>query len=249
MDECVAQELDQVGEGIDPRQHLEPAWHEVQGVDRVAGEEEWHREHLADTHEPFARLEERREQHGQRREHGRADDDGDRTGQDRPQVHLEVHAEQEGDEDDDEALDQRTQPSTQSLSGHEARSRHREHQNLLQDARIPFPDNGEAVENRGEHDRLRQDARCHEGEIVLLPADQPGTRHRLTEDRQPENRLDDTRDDLPRIMAQLARLDLSDDERGTEKTRHLFPQRGRTNRFGDPCCQISGNVGDADGAV
>ena len=51
-----AQGIDDVGQRIQMRNGLQPAGHDVGGVNRVARKEQRHGEHLADAHEAFARL-------------------------------------------------------------------------------------------------------------------------------------------------------------------------------------------------
>ena len=83
LDHHRAQRIDEVGQGIDQGDDLERHRHDRDGIDRVAGEEERHRQHLSDAHHAVAGAQERGDDHREGGEERRAEHD---HGEDAEQV-------------------------------------------------------------------------------------------------------------------------------------------------------------------
>jgi EmrB/QacA subfamily drug resistance transporter len=122
-DEQTAESVDLVGERVDLADGLEPAGHDLLGIEGVGAEEERHSDGLADAHEPVAGESEPGDGHRQAGEEGRAEDHDDRGGQELQRVAGKRDAEDSGQDDDHRGLNDRAHPSGKRLARNKRRAR------------------------------------------------------------------------------------------------------------------------------
>jgi hypothetical protein len=81
----------------------------------------------------------------------------------------------------------------------------------MDDSEIAFPYNGDAIENRGEQDALRQYPRCHECEVADVARRNPSNAaENLTEYNEPEDGLHRPREQFGWVAQDLFELHFRD---------------------------------------
>jgi EmrB/QacA subfamily drug resistance transporter len=122
-DEQAPESVDLVGERVDLADGLQPAGHDLLGVEGVGAEEEGHGDRLADAHEPVAGESEPGDGHRQAGEEGRAEDHDDSGGQELERVAGKGDAKDGGQDDDHGGLNDRAHPSGKRLARNKRRAR------------------------------------------------------------------------------------------------------------------------------
>jgi EmrB/QacA subfamily drug resistance transporter len=122
-DEQAPESVDLVGERVDLADGLEPAGHDLLGVESVGAEEEGHGDGLADAHEPVAGESEPGDGHRQAGEEGRAEDHDDSGGQELERVTGKGDAQDGGQDDDHGGLNDRAHPGGKRLARNKRRAR------------------------------------------------------------------------------------------------------------------------------
>jgi len=122
-DEQAPESVDLVGERVDLADDLEPAGHDLLGVEGVGAEEEGHGDGLADAHEPVAGESEPGDGHRQAGEEGRAEDHDDSGGQELERVAGKGDAKDGGQDDDHGGLNDRAHPGGKRLARNKRRAR------------------------------------------------------------------------------------------------------------------------------
>ena len=160
-----AQGIDDVGQRIQMRNGLQPAGHDGGGINRVAGKEQRHGEHLADSHKAFARLYNARDDERKRREQRRGKDNDDQHVEERERAPIQLHPEQQRETVNDDRLRERADTSGEALAEHERRARSRAGEEFLHDAQVALPDDVDAIKYGHKENALRQDAGSNEVQI------------------------------------------------------------------------------------
>ena len=205
-----------VGVGND----LQPVGHDGDGVDGVAGEEQRHGQDLADAHEPLARLDDAGDDQRERGEERRAQQDDADDAEQVQRVPAHLDSQQKRQHIDDDRLRQGADARRERFAQHQRGARRRADEELLNDPEVALPDDRDAVEDRDEEHALRQDARRHEVEVAQVAGrDRPDAGEDLPEHQQPQGRLHGARDQLGRVVAQLAHFQFGDDAGLPRETR------------------------------
>ena len=207
-DQQAAQRVDLVAQRVDRRQPAQPLRHDVDRVERVGREEQRHGDGLADAHQPVPVAHQPGQRHRQAGEERRAEHHDAHRREDAQRVDGQVHAHQVGDRQHADHLRHRPHAGRERLAGDQRRRRcGRDHQ-LGQDAGVAVPDDLDAVEDRDEQRRLRDDARCQERQVGHRPGvDDVQLGERLAEDQQPQRRLHHAGEQLGAVVAQLLQFD------------------------------------------
>src|SRR5579883_193464 len=127
----------------------------------------------------------------------------------------------------------------------------------MDNAQVTLPDDGGSIENEHKWDTPSRNAWCHKVKIGNLTSrDRTDASENLTEDHQPQGRLNSAGDNVRWIMAQLAYLPLRNIQRLDEEVRKrresVWARSGKHAsrgaglcggflKFHDNCLQIPGH--------
>lgn len=212
LEQQAAQAVHQVAHGVDRGKNLEPVRHHRHRVQGVGGEEQRHGHELADAHHAFAGAHDGGDDHGKSREQGRPEHRQQDQEQDPVQAPLQMDAQERGQSQDDDELAEGAHRAGQHLAQHQGGTLNGRGQHFLQHPHVPFPDDGQAVENRDKGDGLRQDARCQKSQVADVACrDDAHVVESLPEEQQPQGRLQAARDDLGGVLENFQGLHLHDD--------------------------------------
>jgi len=211
----------------------QPRRRDVQRIQGVGREEQRHRDGLPDAHEPFPLEHQTGDRHRQAGEERRGEDDCDHDSQHAQRIPVHADAEQGGDHHHDDGLRDRADARCECLAGHERRPRGGRDEQLGEDAGVAFPDDLDAVEDRDEQGRLRDDARCQEVQVrdrtCRYGAD---LAERLAEYDEPEDWLDGAGEQFTTVVPQPLQFDQAERADARDEQPHapyrpaVSPRRG-----------------------
>jgi len=148
-------------------------------------------------------------------------------------IPVHADAEQGGDHHHDDGLRDRADARCECLAGHERRPRGGRDEQLGEDAGVAFPDDLDAVEDRDEQGRLRDDARCQEVQVrdrtCRYGAD---LAERLAEYDEPEDWLDGAGEQFTTVVPQPLQFDQAERADARDEQPHapyrpaVSPRRG-----------------------
>src|SRR6266700_2496889 len=215
-----------IAQRVGMRYDLQPAGHDRDRVDRIAGKEERHRQHLPDAHEALARFYQAGNDERERGKTRRSHDDHDDHAQQVQRVPVHLHAKHQRQQVYDDRLRQRAHARCQRLAEDKSGSRRRTGQELVNNTQVTLPDNGDTRKDGDKEDALGQDAGSHK--IQVRPSaggDGTDMTQDLAKNQQPQGRLDGSREHIGRIVPQFTRFQPYNGERfhnkafdGSQKT-------------------------------
>src|ERR1035437_6170275 len=126
---------------------LEPVRHDSGGINRVARKEQRHGEHLAYSHEAFARLHNARDDERKRREQRRREDNDDQHVEERERAPIQLHPKKQRETVDDDSLRESADTSGEALAEYQCRAWSRTGEEFLHNAKVALPDDVDAVKN------------------------------------------------------------------------------------------------------
>ena len=126
---------------------------------------------------------------------------------------FSLHPDEPGQEVDDGHLGQGAHPGGQGFAQHQGAAGGGADQELVDQAQVPLPDDGDAVEDGDEQDALGEDAGGHEVEVAQVARwGWPGSGEHLAEDQQPQGRLDGPGEQFGGVVAQLPGFEFGDNQ-------------------------------------
>lgn len=210
-DHQVAQRIDLIGERIEAGKSLQPAWHEIDGIKRVAGKEEGHGQDLTNAHEAFPFFNEAGHDQGQGGKSGASEQHHGEQGQKSGKLQAQMNAKQVRKKVDDKNLREASDACCKRPSYDKQKSGSRRDQDFVQDPHIPFPNQCDAEKNGEEKDALGQDARRQKIKVGAFGGrDGFGMSDGLAENQEPDGWLNHAREKFVGVMPQLAHVSFND---------------------------------------
>ena len=210
-DHEAAEGIDKIGERVCERDGAEPSGHDRDGIDGVAGKEERHGEHLADAQETLAGFHDAGNDERKRGKNRAAKQHAKEYPGNRERIPLNINAQQKGDEINDGGLHGAAESCGYGFADDERGAVGRADEKLVDDSEVALPDDGDAIEDGGEEDALREDAGRHEGEVGdISRGDAANAAEDLPENHEPKHRLDGAAEKFGGVAEKFPQFDLSD---------------------------------------